>query len=159
MAFFEDNIHNLFYRNLFHRYLFDRNLMYGNSIIIRSNSLNNVFSNSFIFSHYPVRTNYVGIINFFHDNILDLLELAGSEEVKSTSLSQHVCMENKKVDEQCSICHNILNNCVELPCKHCFHKNCIIPWFKNQNTCPNCRVEFIETSNNTLKIKNDKSSL
>lgn len=131
MAFFEDD-------NWFYRYLVDRNIMY--SIMVRGNN---------IFFHPSI--SYIRILNLLHDDMLD------SEEPKS--ISQHVCIENKNLDEQCSICHNILNNCVELPCKHCFHKNCIIPWFKNRNTCPNCRVEFIETPNNTLIINDNKSSL
>lgn len=43
--------------------------------------------------------------------------------------------------EECSICtENITNVCGgNLPCGHGFHNNCITPWFRNKNTCPNCR--------------------
>jgi Ring finger domain len=50
----------------------------------------------------------------------------------------------KKVDcAQCTICQNKLkigDEIVRLRCKHHFHKSCVVPWFKNNNTCPNCRA-------------------
>ena len=104
-----------------------------------------------LFDGFIIPASYVHFLNLFQE----LLELSDIEEVEHKSLSRDVCIENKNVNEQCSICFNVLNKCIELPCKHCFHKDCIIPWFKNNNTCPNCRVEFIETSNNTLTIKDD----
>jgi hypothetical protein len=43
----------------------------------------------------------------------------------------------------CSICLEDFNEGdIEtiLPCGHIFHKPCIIPWFKKDNSCPNCRI-------------------
>ena len=44
---------------------------------------------------------------------------------------------------------NITNNnhkrpsisCVELPCKHTFHKSCIQEWFNYNKNCPTCKME------------------
>jgi hypothetical protein len=29
-----------------------------------------------------------------------------------------------------------------LECKHYFHTECIIPWFKNNHACPTCRFDL-----------------
>tara|TARA_B100001093_G_scaffold205128_1_gene197207 strand:+ start:146 stop:844 length:699 start_codon:yes stop_codon:yes gene_type:complete len=43
----------------------------------------------------------------------------------------------------CSVCLDDFNEGdveIILPCGHIFHKNCITPWFKKDNSCPNCRI-------------------
>ena len=44
----------------------------------------------------------------------------------------------------CSIClRGIDKDMLQLPCKHCFHTQCILPWFRSSNRshgcCPECR--------------------
>jgi len=47
----------------------------------------------------------------------------------------------------CSICKeslakNVVNNqVVELPCKHQYDRDCLVPWLELHNTCPVCRKE------------------
>ncbi|KAI3728057.1 hypothetical protein L6452_16685 [Arctium lappa] len=44
-----------------------------------------------------------------------------------------ICMDDFK-------CHDDL---IPLPsCHHIFHRNCILPWFSTNNTCPLCRRQF-----------------
>jgi hypothetical protein len=42
---------------------------------------------------------------------------------------------------ECSICTEDISHTTGggLPCGHTFHNDCITPWFRNKNTCPNCR--------------------
>lgn len=47
--------------------------------------------------------------------------------------------------EPCSICHEAYgagDEVVELPCDHCFHPDCVMPWLEAHNTCPVCRLEL-----------------
>ena len=49
-----------------------------------------------------------------------------------------------KVDENCPICLGQVDNIhVKLPdCGHYFCKECIVPWFERNNTCPICRKNY-----------------
>lgn len=50
-----------------------------------------------------------------------------------------------KIDESsknCPICmeeFGIVTEASQLPCKHYFHYDCIVPWLNRSNTCPLCR--------------------
>ncbi len=47
--------------------------------------------------------------------------------------------------ESCTICHNAMSsNQVSLPCKHCYHRPCILGWMAIQQTCPLCRKRFMQ---------------
>ncbi|KAM7251661.1 hypothetical protein ACFE04_023544 [Oxalis oulophora] len=56
-------------------------------------------------------------------------------------------MPTVKIDEnvQCSVCLEELDigsEAREMPCKHKFHDECILPWLELHNSCPVCRFEL-----------------
>ena len=52
--------------------------------------------------------------------------------------------KNKFPDDKCVICQIEFENNERvkvLPCKHCYHKDCIDEWLKDQKVCPYCKKE------------------
>ncbi|GLI71449.1 hypothetical protein VaNZ11_016664 [Volvox africanus] len=67
---------------------------------------------------------------------------------------------NCEPGELCTVCHDAFEHgaeVVELPCRHCFHEDCIMPWLRQQNTCPVCRMHLLEGSNR-LGVNSDSRS-
>jgi len=46
---------------------------------------------------------------------------------------------------ECSVCKDQFEfheKALRLPCGHLYHRDCILPWLKDHNTCPTCRYEL-----------------
>ena len=63
-------------------------------------------------------------------------------------------------EEKCPICLKKFKGVdiiKEFPCKHIFHKNCLLRWIKNSNICPLCKYDITDDVNKVdLKSYNDE---
>ena len=108
--------------------------MFFNSMIHRNNIMSNILNQSFNeqeIKEKPMDKNFKENLKQFN---------ISENEIKK-ELSCAICLEKFKLNEKI----------IQLPCKdikHSFHigdsENCdgILPWLKDNNTCPVCRSEF-----------------
>ena len=51
-------------------------------------------------------------------------------------------------EESCLICfednYTLGEKVYQLPCKHCYHRQCLISWLRQHNTCPLCRAKALK---------------
>jgi len=57
-----------------------------------------------------------------------------------------------EIDQNCAVCKytfDIGEELLKLPCQHLYHPECILPWLKNNNTCPVCRTVLMTRNSNS----------
>jgi hypothetical protein len=78
-------------------------------------------------------------LNPVNENIISSLP-----EIEISDLSK---IPNEK--KECVICltkYELNDKVILLPCTHMFHTECIKSWFKNQDTCPICKIKINEST-------------
>ena len=69
---------------------------------------------------------------------------------------KHIKKYSKNKEKKCSICLLKYKNTdilKEFPCKHIYHKDCILKWLEHSNICPLCKFDITSDVNN-IEIKN-----
>jgi E3 ubiquitin-protein ligase RNF115/126 len=66
------------------------------------------------------------------------------EKLKKYKVTQEI-LNNIKNENVCPVCKDefVIDDIImDLPCEHYFHKDCIMPWLNEHDSCPVCRFEL-----------------
>lgn len=72
---------------------------------------------------------------------------------------KHISKFSALNEEKCAIClvkYKGTDIIKEFPCKHIFHKDCIMKWLKKSNCCPLCKHDFTKEITN-IQLSPDNS--
>ena len=119
----------------------------------------------------------------FHNEALErvLNQLAENHVVPTVPASQEEIAKLPRIrskeeldcctSENCSICQDGYEGdftAIKMPCGHIFHEECLLQWFKVQNSCPICRLKLApatfeeqraEPPTSSVQLQNEESGV
>ncbi len=103
------------------------------------------------------------------DNVFNQSYSSQSQNNKQVKFKEHVLFNTDLIHQNsCSICLEDFREgeiASILPCCHIFHQECVSPWIKKKNSCPNCRIdtnkqhEFLSKKEMDKQMKNNKDNM
>lgn len=69
-------------------------------------------------------------------------------------------LEKIGIENNCVVCREVFeigSIGIDLPCRHRFHKKCLLPWLQEHNSCPVCRFELPTDDEDYEKRKHNVS--
>ena len=101
-------------------------------------------------SHFQRENDYPNVDDMSYEELLALEERIGNvnnglNDQQINKLNE-VYFDKKKYNDLCIICQNNFKDrekVLIIPCKHVFHKDCIVPWLKNKKQCPFCKSDVV----------------
>ena len=94
------------------------------------------------------------------DNNLQIFKLKKNKFILNLNEFQykHIKKYTKNKEKKCPICllkYKGSDIIKEFPCKHIYHKNCILKWLKKSNICPLCKYDITNDVNIMSDDKNN----
>ena len=73
-------------------------------------------------------------------------------------------LDNFGCENSCPVCKEdfiVGNKMMDLPCKHYFHEDCLMPWLNQHDSCPICRYELKtdDPDYEKMKLQRNQNSL
>lgn len=85
-------------------------------------------------------------------NMNTLYPDATAEELAAADSTCIICREEMVAPEEGD--QQPQSVCKKLPCGHIFHASCLRSWFQRQQTCPTCRRDVLQDTNNPVTDPN-----
>ena len=93
-----------------------------------------IYKNNELYDQYMIDNNLICVICF---NELIAKKVSNTKNGFYTKYIKCLCIKNIEIPKK-----RTSISCIELPCKHIFHKSCLQDWFKYQKNCPTCKLEM-----------------
>ncbi len=135
----------------------NHNIVLPNHNIYRQRDINNILTLAESLQRTEYITSLISEYRFLSllMAILDPVPDSNSLEDVKVPLSpedihklRHTEYHKGDSDDKCGICYSELEDkdkIIELPCKHVFHTDCIMPWIRDyHHVCPSCKIDIRE---------------